>query len=441
MAIPGWHLANEPAFGIAHASRDLKFSEQAEFTPKRGAIPLKKKDGPGHGHKNCYDAHCNKLRFASAMAKYQDIFTSLRSRILAGEFGLDGQLPPERTLAEAYRVSYATLTRSMYELKRAGLVRREWGRGTFATGMHPEAKDPENQPSSHPHEHVKSIERSSSADIAITFDHVYDLTHPFIAELLRGLGERLEETHRTMQLFGLPDQGHGPIETMLREKRLGGVIACSPHRPELIEQIVGSGVSVVSVGSEYPNLQTGSIMPDVEDGARQFADNLATQGHRRVGMVLGPASYSARLIRASALLHKALVRHLRKRAIVCPGFAQIHTDQWMQWRSVEQAVIAMLEHKHRPTAVVCGDAQIAGQISACAHRIGLELPQDLNVLAWCGYEHDTTWPGVQVDIRQAGRLAVDMVCQQMSGQPAEHHILPASTTTNRLNPLGLAQHL
>lgn len=370
------------------------------------------------------------------MAKYQDIYASLRNRILSGEFGNDGRLPPERALAEAYRASYATVTRALADLKRAGLIRREWGRGTFVAGM-PNADLETEQP----HPDSEPIQQPA-AEVAITVDDAYALTHPFIAELLQGIGDQLTQMQQPLQLFGLSQQtalsqhGGSSFEMMLRERRLKGVITCSPHRPELVEQILGYGVSVVSVGSEYPGLPVGCVMSDIDSVAEKFTARLAKLKHHRIGLLMGPSPYSARLVRSSTLLSRSLVRLLRAHDMVCPKFAQLHTDDWYQWASVEQAAIDMLQHHRRPTAVVCMDMQLARSLVACADQLGLRVPEDLTVLVFCGQQQDVAWTGVRLDVHEMGRIAVKMASEQIAGKPPQHRLAPIKSIVGNTHSHG-----
>jgi DNA-binding GntR family transcriptional regulator len=68
---------------------------------------------------------------AAGMAVWQQLRADLLSRIENGSLAPGDALPPEATLAEAYRVSRLTVRRALADLARIGVVRTEHGVGSF----------------------------------------------------------------------------------------------------------------------------------------------------------------------------------------------------------------------------------------------------------------------------------------------------------------------
>jgi GntR family transcriptional regulator len=71
------------------------------------------------------------LRPQAPIPLYHQVASLLRRGIEAGEWGEGEALPSEHELAEAFGVSRITTKRALDELKAAGLVRRQRGRGSF----------------------------------------------------------------------------------------------------------------------------------------------------------------------------------------------------------------------------------------------------------------------------------------------------------------------
>ena len=61
----------------------------------------------------------------------QWVYTSLRERILNGEFGEEGKLPSHTQLASEFGVAPLTMRQVLARLEDEGMVSREQGRGTF----------------------------------------------------------------------------------------------------------------------------------------------------------------------------------------------------------------------------------------------------------------------------------------------------------------------
>ncbi|WP_417725012.1 GntR family transcriptional regulator [Salipiger sp.] len=64
---------------------------------------------------------------------YHRIYLVLRERILERRYPPDAPMPSEPELSRQFSVSRVTLRRTLEQLEREGLIRRERGRGTFAT--------------------------------------------------------------------------------------------------------------------------------------------------------------------------------------------------------------------------------------------------------------------------------------------------------------------
>jgi DNA-binding GntR family transcriptional regulator len=68
---------------------------------------------------------------AAGMAVWQQLRADILGRIENGSLAPGDALPPEATLAEAYRVSRLTIRRALADLARVGVVRTEHGVGSF----------------------------------------------------------------------------------------------------------------------------------------------------------------------------------------------------------------------------------------------------------------------------------------------------------------------
>jgi GntR family transcriptional regulator len=65
------------------------------------------------------------------VARYIELVDDLVRRIGGGEFGQEGRLPTETTMARSYGVNRLTVRRALGELARDGLIRTEHGVGSF----------------------------------------------------------------------------------------------------------------------------------------------------------------------------------------------------------------------------------------------------------------------------------------------------------------------
>jgi DNA-binding GntR family transcriptional regulator len=65
------------------------------------------------------------------MRANNEVLEQLRSWVTSAQLPEDGRLPPERELAERFRISRAELRKALAVMEAEGGVKRHVGRGTF----------------------------------------------------------------------------------------------------------------------------------------------------------------------------------------------------------------------------------------------------------------------------------------------------------------------
>ncbi len=162
----------------------------------------------------------------SPLPRYFQLLDSLKQRIQDGEFHSGQPLPPERQLSGEYGVSRITVVKAMDELKKAGIVESQHGRGTFVKSPSAREHGPQT-----PHQyffetgddrHWKLVEKawlSSPQSVVDAFDLssnelqlrttvllsvAGEPTAVFMAHIPRHIAIRRElETHSDARLLGL----------------------------------------------------------------------------------------------------------------------------------------------------------------------------------------------------------------------------------------------
>jgi DNA-binding transcriptional MocR family regulator len=67
--------------------------------------------------------------------RYQAIIRGVRAALMSGALRVGDRLPPQRELARMLRLNLGTVTRAFDELREAGLIKGEVGRGTYLTHL------------------------------------------------------------------------------------------------------------------------------------------------------------------------------------------------------------------------------------------------------------------------------------------------------------------
>ena len=299
-----------------------------------------------------------------------------------------------------YGVSYATVTRALQELRSAGLIERQWGKGTFV-----------------------ARQSANIRSIALTFDGAVQITHPQMVRVIRGIGQALENhPSLTLQIYPLAggrifSQSSDPLFTrMLKERTLAGVICCSAHSPEDMRHLHRLGIPTVTVLNSYPRSGISCVMPDAGDCARQLISFLSGLGHRQIGFVGGPVTQkTTQFVRASTIFFDAFLGELRGRGL--PNSKDLTAYSDYSWKGVEPIMRKWLAMENRPTAVAIYDDMIALEVIRLAERSGLRVPEDMSVVGAGDFIEASTLTTIILPYEEIGRMSVQLLTELIAG----HH--------------------
>jgi len=165
---------------------------------------------------------------------------------------------------------------------------------------------------------------------------------------------------------------------------------------------------VAAVSLEGPEKM---VVTHDRDGAAEVADYLQSLGHREVAMITGPAAYRSAMERTEGFLGA-----LRRRGLELPPERVVEAGYTFE--SGVAAAERLLGAKQRPTAIFCGNDEMAAGVYRVALRTGIQIPRQLSVV---GYDDSPLasrlWPpltSVRRDTRDTGRMATAMLLQPES---------------------------
>ncbi|MEJ8631706.1 substrate-binding domain-containing protein [Sphingomonas sp. I4] len=196
--------------------------------------------------------------------------------------------------------------------------------------------------------------------------------------------------------------------------------------PPFAELLSGSGL-FAELGVAAAAIATGQRMADIStvriDNRAAMAAvtaHVAGRGHRRIGLLAGPDTFSVAAERLAGFrdgLAASGVAYDPALVVRC-GFDP---------ESGAQAGRALLTLSERPSAILCSSDDMAAGLIGAAHRMGLRLPDDLAVT---GFD-DTAiaarlWPPLTVVRQPVGDMAfraVEQVLASLRSQAVEDRVL------------------
>jgi LacI family transcriptional regulator len=238
-------------------------------------------------------------------------------------------------------------------------------------------------------------------------------TTPYSVDIVRGAQAALKDRHQTLLIASSDGSAEREAELwqMFRSHRVAGVIyAAMFHRPHDVGRPVFSESIILAncfaVAADRP-----SIIPDDEAGGYEQARYLLQRGHRRIAFVTLIPDIEATRLRgqgARRAFQDAGVRFddsLEMRGMIGPV-----GEEKMVTYGVAREVLA---RKDRPTAIVCGNDQVAMQVYAAAASLGLQVPGDLSIMGFDDLRliSETLYPQlttVALPYFEIGRKAVEL---------------------------------
>jgi LacI family transcriptional regulator len=247
---------------------------------------------------------------------------------------------------------------------------------------------------------------------------VPDITNPFFPGLVRGAEDVLRDAGHTL-IVGNSDgdiQKEQEYYHKFSARQTEGLLitaSISSQAPDYLLHHDLNAVPVVFVDRYYRGVRADTVCADNLDGSIQAVRHLLDMGHRRIAIITGPLQlvnarlrlegYKRALISHHVQIEDALIREGRYDAD--SGFEQTK---------------ALLNLKHRPTAVFVSNAPMTfGCLRAFRER-GIQCPDELALISFDDAESfPFTKPsvsGVAQNAYQLGAAAGQILAKRIAGQ-------------------------
>ncbi|MDH6565305.1 DNA-binding LacI/PurR family transcriptional regulator [Streptomyces sp. SAI-117] len=206
---------------------------------------------------------------------------------------------------------------------------------------------------------------------------------------------------------------------LLLQQQVSGVIfagglfaqADAPH--EHYHQLAERKIPVVLVNASIDGLDFPCVACDDAVAVEQAWRHLASLGHQRIGLVLGPPDHMpSRRKLAAAQVAAAAVGTVWDDALVQRSIFSLEGGQAATARLLDAGV----------TGIVCASDPLALGAIRAARRRGLSVPSEVSVVGFDDSAFMTCTEPPLTTVRQPieamGRAAVDLLCTQIQGTAA-----------------------
>jgi LacI family transcriptional regulator len=216
------------------------------------------------------------------------------------------------------------------------------------------------------------------------------------------------------------------IEEMFRDGRIAGMIVTPPLSDDpLLSMLAQSHGWPIAFVSADPGTSPAGPAFGIDDFAagRDLARHLIELGHRRFGYIHGPAGH-----RSAERRFAGLRQALDEAGL---GGESLQEEQGsFTFRSGIEAAERIVAHSPRPTALMCGNDDMAAGALLALHRAGLDIPRDMSVTGFDGTPiSEIVWPPLTTvlqPIKQIGHDAASRLIAAIAGDndaaaPERHH--------------------
>lgn len=243
---------------------------------------------------------------------------------------------------------------------------------------------------------------------------VYDNpTAQFIVNMQYGALDTLRNSGFELVVHPCDSRSPGYIDGVRRfvqQQKLHGVMLV-PRVSEdqaLADMLAEIGCRYVRIAAVSMDDPERMVVTHDHDGAAEVADYLQTLGHRDIALITGPRDYRSSIERTRGFLGA-----LERRGIELPKARVVEAGYTFE--SGVAAAEKLLSSKKRPTAIFCGNDEMAAGVYRVALRAGINVPRELSVV---GYDDSPLasrlWPpltSVRRDTRDTGRISAAMLLQ------------------------------
>jgi LacI family transcriptional regulator len=208
------------------------------------------------------------------------------------------------------------------------------------------------------------------------------------------------------------------VRAFVERQKLAGVVLPSSVSEDtaLVDVLRAFDCPYIRIASVLLDEPEKSIVTHDAEGAEQAAHHLAELGHTRIAHVSGPNTF-----RSAHERRAGFVRGLKDHKVKLERQRDIRAAY--TYPSGVEAGRKLIAMDDRPTAIFCGNDEMAAGVYQAAREAGLEIPRDISIV---GFDDSPLasrlWPGltsVLLPIRQMGRMsATRLLGDSLVGEPS-----------------------
>ena len=208
------------------------------------------------------------------------------------------------------------------------------------------------------------------------------------------------------------------VRRFVERQKLHGVILIPPISEDqaLARAIQEVDCQYVRIASVRLDNTSKMIVSNDREATAEAANYLEALGHRRIGVIAGPAHYRSTHERQSGFIGA-----LEKRGVEVP--ADMIVEGAYTFESGVACAEALLARRPRPTAIFASNDEMAAGVYKAAYRMKVSIPDELSVIGFddspMASRLTPALTTIRLPIRDMGRLAAAKLIPPKGSEEAE----------------------
>jgi len=253
---------------------------------------------------------------------------------------------------------------------------------------------------------------------------------PFSAEILKGVGAALRDSHYDLLAYSGSGQHEGNGWERRSLSRLSGTLIDGAIMVTPTVETADTGIPVVAIDPHTGRADQPTVESDSFGGALLATRHLIELGHRRIGFMAGRPDLR------SASLREAGYRQALREAGIPFDPALVRIGLFLR-ETTRGPAAELLRQPGRPTAVFAANDLSAIAVIQVASELGMEVPGDLSVIGFDDIPEASQMNPALTTIRQPmqklGAAAAGLLVSLMNGEePQQTHIRLPTRLVRRL---------
>lgn len=243
------------------------------------------------------------------------------------------------------------------------------------------------------------------------------IDHAIFAEVIQAFSDSVDQHGFTILIasHGYDLEREYAVLRKFLEHRVDGVaLIGEDHSTETYELIERQDIQAISIWNYNEGSRLSCVGADNEMAGSLAAQHLVDLGHREIGLVFPATTDNDR------------ARDRRSGAQSVLTKAGAKTDpEWdiestYSIADAKEAALQLLQTKHRPSAILCGNDVLAMGVLYAARRCNLDVPNDLSIIGIGDFKGSgEIEPGlttVRLPAREIGKLGGEYLSRAIVGE-------------------------